>query len=332
MALLGVSSRSWAGSPSSPRRQSSPTPGTPPRCVRSPARRRPRRRCWSRRPTPSTGFPPARALHESLGGGERYPDEVPQSGGSRPPKGWFGRRGAGSRRAGAACTVDDHPHLPAGGDHLGPAPAGVHGFGLLLLTPAVWAADAATVPGGGPLDPFSPLDSLKVLACRLRQVEIAAGDVIPRLTTSSVMEPLFWSGTGCSRSRVRSRASCRRSETKIKAQAPGQDPNALEGGWFAPSRHNIRAVWNAARFGAEWRLPAPGSNAWCPTCRRRWRGRDPGRRGHHVSGGRVRDARHPPVLPPAVSEVGDPVRHRLDGPGRSRGGSRPTSGALCCPA
>ena len=128
-----------------------------------------------------------------------------------------------------------------------PAPAGVHGFGFLLLTPAVWAADAATVPGGGAaLDPFSPLDSLKVLACRLRQVEIAAGDVIPRLTTSSVMEPLVSVGNGLFQVESAVEGQLPAIGAEIKAQAPGQDPNALEGGWFAGTA-GIRAVWNAAR-------------------------------------------------------------------------------------
>lgn len=127
-----------------------------------------------------------------------------------------------------------------------PAPQGVHGFGFLLLTPSAWDADAAQVPGGrARLDPFSPLDSLKVLACHLRQVEMVAGAVISRLTTSSVMGPLASFAGGLFQV-----------ESAVSSEIPQiwaaitsdqrQDQSSLQDAWFSGAA-GIRAVWNAAR-------------------------------------------------------------------------------------
>ncbi len=138
------------------------------------------------------------------------------------------------------------PYQQEGGTWV-PGPTGIHGFGFLLLTPAVWAADAAQVPGGAArLDPFSPLDSLKALACHLRQVEITAGDVISRLTTSSVMEPLAALARGLFQ--VESAVASQIPEiwAAIRAGAPPQNPNVLRGAWWAGTA-GMAAVWNAAR-------------------------------------------------------------------------------------
>ncbi|MBO0701407.1 MAG: CHAP domain-containing protein, partial [Candidatus Dormibacteraeota bacterium] len=138
------------------------------------------------------------------------------------------------------------PYQPVGG-HWVPAPGGIHGFGFLLLPPAVWTADARQVPGGGTgLDPFSPSDSLKVLACHLRQVEITAHEVISRLTTSSVMGPLAMMGGGLFQVQSLVQSHIQQIRSGIKAAAPSRNAGFPGAAWFATTL-GVRAVWNAAR-------------------------------------------------------------------------------------
>ena len=137
------------------------------------------------------------------------------------------------------------PYRQVGGAWV-PAPGGVHGFGFLLLPPAVWAAEARQVPGGGAgLDPFSPLDSLKVLACHLRQVEIAAHDVISKLTTSSVLQPLQTIAGDIFQLQSAVQSHLEEIWAKIKADAPPVDANIFQEAWYA-STLGVRTVWNAA--------------------------------------------------------------------------------------
>lgn len=127
-----------------------------------------------------------------------------------------------------------------------PAPGGVHGFGFLLLPLPVWAAETSQVPGGGAgLDPFSPLDSLKVLACHLRQVELAAGDVISQLTTASVMEPLATVGGGVFQLQSAVQNRLPTIWARIRAGSPPAAANPLQAAWSATTA-GVRAVWDAA--------------------------------------------------------------------------------------
>lgn len=127
-----------------------------------------------------------------------------------------------------------------------PAPDAVHGFGFLLLPPAVWDAESRQVPGGGAgLDPFSPLDSLKVLACHLRQLEIGAGDVISKLTTSSVTQPLEALAGGVFQVESAVQSHIGEIWARVKAGGPPKDSNLLQTAWFE-STAGIRAVWDAA--------------------------------------------------------------------------------------
>lgn len=127
-----------------------------------------------------------------------------------------------------------------------PAPGGVHGFGFLLLPPAVWEADARQVPGGGAgLDPFSPLDSLKVLACHLRGLEIAAGDAIAKVTASSVLGPLAALGGGVFQLQSAVQSHLQEIGAAISADAPPGDANVLQTAWFGSSL-GIRTIWSAA--------------------------------------------------------------------------------------
>ncbi|MFZ0218052.1 MAG: lytic murein transglycosylase [Candidatus Dormiibacterota bacterium] len=72
-----------------------------------------------------------------------------------------------------------------------PNPNGRHGFGFLLLEPSQWSGWAAEVPGGGQgLDPFSPVDSMKVLACHLHAIEAGQHLDIGRLDQSGIFQPL----------------------------------------------------------------------------------------------------------------------------------------------
>ncbi|MBO0708737.1 MAG: hypothetical protein J2P44_10260, partial [Candidatus Dormibacteraeota bacterium] len=126
-----------------------------------------------------------------------------------------------------------------------PAPDGVHGFGFLLLPPAVWDAESRQVPGGGAgLDPFSPLDSLKVLACHLRRLEIDAGDVISKLTTSSVMQPLGALAGGVFQVESAVQSHIAEIWSRMKAGGAPKDASIFQAAWYE-STAGIRAVWDA---------------------------------------------------------------------------------------
>ncbi len=127
-----------------------------------------------------------------------------------------------------------------------PAPDGVHGFGFLLLPPAVWDAEARQVPGGGAgLDPFSPLDSMKVLACHLRQLEVEAGDVISKLTASSVLQPLAEMGQGLFQLQSAVQSHIQEIWAAIKADTPPGNASWLQSAWFETTL-GMRTVWSAS--------------------------------------------------------------------------------------
>lgn len=138
------------------------------------------------------------------------------------------------------------PYQEVGGTWV-PAAGGVHGFGFLLLVPAVWEAETRQVPGGGAgLDPFSPLDALTVFACHLRQVEIAAGDTVSHLTSASVLAPLAVVAGGLFQVESAVRSHIQEIWAGLKREAPADLGGLLQRAWFA-STTGVRAVWASAR-------------------------------------------------------------------------------------
>ncbi|MGH7922631.1 MAG: CHAP domain-containing protein [Candidatus Dormibacteraceae bacterium] len=125
-----------------------------------------------------------------------------------------------------------------------PDPSGRHGFGFLLMEPAQWAAGAKLVPGGGAgLDPFSPLDALKVFACHLRHVEQEAGAQISRLTRATVIGPLLTVGATLFQIASAIAGSIPAIWARIQAEAHG---NVVQKAWHLVEG-GITLAWNAAR-------------------------------------------------------------------------------------
>lgn len=69
---------------------------------------------------------------------------------------------------------------------------GERGIGFLLLRPSVWDTWSHEVPGVDPssLDPFSPADAFRVLACHVRHVETATGVDVAH-AGDAVLQPIL---------------------------------------------------------------------------------------------------------------------------------------------